>query len=279
MRRCLATAFAAVLLAAACPVAANATTSYSAPQSARTPEGAHPAPLRTLLSGLSPVHISVNGLRLIERFEGYSRCAYWDPYGRVWTAGYGQTRGISARFCFTDRLAAEVNLRSSIESEYQWAVRGLGGQLTQNAVDALDSFAYNLGAAIFTGTLREDLKAGRLFAASRIMLLYDHAGGVVLPGLQTRREAEVRLLLIPERTVSVHQRRLERLHRDYRRRSELRRDITRIRRELTAHRCRSVHGPHAYPRCPQIAREGRAAVNAEALVAADIRRLHREHVW
>lgn len=170
------------------------------PESARTPEGATPGPVPKALS-LAPGEKTIDdvGLHLIESFEGYSRCAYWDPYGRVWTAGYGQTRGITGGFCFSSQLAAQNNLAGSVRGEYEWAVHGLGPKVNrdQNAVDGLDSFAYNLGAGIFTGALRSLLVAGDFNAACRIMESYDHAGGVVLPGLRTRRLEECAVIKRP----------------------------------------------------------------------------------
>jgi lysozyme len=270
MGKVLAAALAAVaIMAAGCggqppshPVP-QSTAVVVSPESARTPEGAIPAlpppapPTRSLRYAK---HIDGAGLRLIERFEGYSRCAYWDPYGRVWTAGFGQTRGAYAGFCFTGVAAAEANLRRSVESEYEWAIRALGFPFNEHEWDGLCSFAYNLGAGIFTGVLRYDLERGRVYAATRIMLQYDHAGGVVLPGLATRRADEVRLILTPEpKPVSF---RPALLHR----RAVLRRDLTR-------HRCRVApyHGRGRYHAiCARWLREG-AQVN-RGLTQTSIRR-------
>ncbi len=201
----------AVLLAAGCGHTASPPTGFPAPapkatpglppESAITPDGARPAPSGPpvgLVPGVPGIPtINTAGLHLIEQFEGYSRCAYWDPYGRVYTAGYGQTHGVYAGFCFRDQAAAQSNLASSVRTGYEWAVRAIGFPFNQNEVNALDSFAYNLGSGIFLGALRSDLARGQMYAASRIMLQYDHAGGVVLPGLRTRRVLEVQLLLTP----------------------------------------------------------------------------------
>ena len=221
---------------------------YRPPESARTPDGAAPAraPLTSTLTP-SSIRIDTAGLHLIESFEGYSRCAYWDSYGGVWTAGFGQTRGVYGGFCFADRAAAEANLRGSVESEYQWAVRALG-VTGQHHVDALDSFAYNLGAGIFTGQLRSDLEHGAYYAASRIMLQYDHAGGVVLAGLRTRRELEVRVLLSePHARLTKAQR------------AALERQIVLLRIDLNEHGCRTApHGRGRYHRlCAYWAAQGR----------------------
>ncbi len=258
MKKCF-TAFSVVLAIAGCghtshpaSVPGPVPTPGLPLESARTPDGATPArPPVSLATKVSSLHISSKGLHLIEGFEGYSRCAYWDPYGHVWTAGYGQTRGIHSGFCFTSQAAAAANLRNSVETEYQWAIRDIGVAFNQNEVDALDSFAYNLGAGIFTGTLSYDLRHRAFYAASRIMLDYDHAKGVILAGLVTRRQEEVRLFLTPVASCNKQCR----LGRAYKRRAALRSNLTR-------HHCRTIHGKKAYPLCPRWGKEGRV-VNRE----------------
>jgi lysozyme len=206
--------------------------------SACHPEGFSPAPApktRTLTG--SSIHIDGPGLHLIEQFEGYTRCAFFDTFGGVWTVGFGQTRGVHQGTCFPVHsgdngvAAATANLKSSVESEYQWAVRGLGVSFNQNQVDALDSFAYNLGAGIFTGSLRTSIQHHNPFP----MLAFDHAGGVVLSGLSRRRHEEVALFLKPAheetpaaRAARVRRERTARLHADYRARRALDRTLARF---------------------------------------------------
>jgi lysozyme len=176
---------------------------YLPPETARVPDGARSAPtLYGAKPGAHPTHIDKRGLLLIESFEGYRRCAYWDPYGHVWTAGFGQTQGIYAGFCFADRAAAEANLKRSVEATYEPYIRALGVRFNQNQWDALCSFAYNLGAGIFGGTsVGADLRARNFGAATHVMLQYVYAGGVVLPGLVARRREEVALFDTPVRHV------------------------------------------------------------------------------
>jgi lysozyme len=138
------------------------------------------------------VHISQNGLHFIEGFEGFSSNAYWDSYGRVWTVGYGETEGVGPH-TYVSRADGEGKLRRRLETHYEWAVNELHPS-TQNAYDALCSFAWNLGAGIFKGNLRDALMRKDYNRAGAIMLQYDHAGGVRLAGLTRRRRAEVDLL-------------------------------------------------------------------------------------
>lgn len=179
---------------------AGPTVTYIPPQSSVTPEGAKRGkpPLVGLPPGVALMHVDATGLRLIESFEGYQRCAYWDPYGGVWTAGFGQTQGVYSGFCFADRAAAERNLRLSVEESYEPSIRVLDVAFNQHQWDALCSFVYNLGAGIFQGTsVGADLRAHNFHAATQAMLGYVYAGGVVLPGLVARRREEVALFNTP----------------------------------------------------------------------------------
>jgi lysozyme len=143
------------------------------------------------------MHISSRGLALIEEFEGFSSRPYWDAYGRVWTRGYGETEGIHAGSPSISRSEGQANLKARLERFYEPSIRALGVQFNQHQWDALCSFAWNLGAGIFTGHLRAALQAHEWRRAADLMLQYDHAGGVVLAGLSRRRREEARLFLTP----------------------------------------------------------------------------------
>lgn len=65
-------------------------------------------------------------------------------------------------------------------------------QLTQNQLDALVSFAFNLGCGPIA-KIANFINNSRYKAATDNMLLYVYGGGVVLPGLVRRRQAEVAL--------------------------------------------------------------------------------------
>jgi len=201
------------------------------PQSAARPEGyAYAAPPKTI-SRSPGYRISVNGEHLIEGFEGFVSCPYWDSYGGVWTRGYGETEGIHSGSSCISQSNAQARLGYLVEARYQWAVNELGPGLNQNQVDALDSFAWNLGAGIFYGTLRSDLVSHQYWAATRLMLQYDHAGGAVLSGLQRRRQQEVALFLKAPARVATNY-----LARDIRLRTELRYLLNR-------HHCRTTRRP------------------------------------
>lgn len=66
--------------------------------------------------------------------------------------------------------------------------------ISQNQVDALVSFAYNLGnGTLQRSTLRQKLNRGEMDSAAQEILKYNKAGGQVLKGLTRRRQAEYKL--------------------------------------------------------------------------------------
>ena len=129
------------------------------------------------------------GLQLIEAFEGLRLNSYQDSVG-VWTIGYGHTQGVQPSQTITQQQA-QAFLQQDL-GVAEAAVNKLGLTLTDNQFAALVSFTFNLGA----GNLNKLLSQGLAAAPDRI-LLFDHAGGRVLPGLTRRRQAERALFLTP----------------------------------------------------------------------------------
>ena len=133
---------------------------------------------------------SKTGIDLIKRFEGCRLQAYKCAAG-VWTIGYGHTNGVKSTNVITQEKAEEL-LKKDLEKfeknvekyneKYKWS---------QNEFDALVSFAFNIGSI-------DKLTAGGTRNRATIaekMLLYNNAGGKVLPGLTERRKAEQKLFL------------------------------------------------------------------------------------
>lgn len=143
--------------------------------------------------------ISQHGLDFVATFEGGQSSdglfhAYWDPYGRVWTIGYGETEGVHSGMTWT-KAQAENDLKSRMVREYEPAIKGLGVPLNQNQFDALCSFVWNLGPGSMQWDVGRLLRQREYAAAANAMLQYDRAGGVVLAGLSRRRQAERALFL------------------------------------------------------------------------------------
>jgi len=64
--------------------------------------------------------------------------------------------------------------------------------LTQNQFDALVSFEFNTGH-LRKSSIPQKIHDGDIDRAVATLLLYDHAGGQILPGLTRRRECEAAL--------------------------------------------------------------------------------------
>ena len=129
---------------------------------------------------------------LIRQFEGLRLKAYRCPAG-VWTFGYGHTSGVVSGMVITKEQAEEFLSRDIATTEN--IVDAECMNLRQCQFDALVSFVFNVGGGNFRkSTLLKKIKANP--DDNSIMdefLRWVYAKGVVLPGLQKRRLAEMRL--------------------------------------------------------------------------------------
>ena len=132
---------------------------------------------------------------IIQEFEGCKLAAYLCPAG-VWTIGWGSTGvGVSKGAVWTQAEADE-------RYKKDMAVFKAGVQklvtvtVNKNQLEALTSFAYNLGIGALKGsTLLKFLNDGNYQAAANQFLRWDKANGKVLAGLARRRTAERNLFL------------------------------------------------------------------------------------
>lgn len=129
---------------------------------------------------------------LIRQFEGLRLTAYKCPAG-VWTIGYGHTSDVVQGIAITKELAEEF-LRHDIETVENILNAECPG-LRQCQFDALVSFVFNVGGGNFRkSTLLKKIKVNP--NDNSIMdefLRWVYANGVVMPGLQKRRLAEMKL--------------------------------------------------------------------------------------
>lgn len=138
--------------------------------------------------------VSNKGVNLIKEFEGLYLTAYKDPVG-VWTIGYGITNAdksitgttIKSGLHITEGTA-DLWLKQSLNKKYVPLVMKYDKiyNWTQNELDALVSFAYNIGSIDQLTAKGTRSKA----TISAKLLEYNKAGGRVLAGLTRRREAE-----------------------------------------------------------------------------------------
>lgn len=138
------------------------------------------------------MNTSPKGIALVKEFEGLRLKAYQCP-GGVWTIGYGHTAGVKPGMVITKALAEEY-LKADLIA-FERYLNGLGLDLNQNQFDALISFIYNVGTGNFSNsTLLRKVRANP--QDNSIMdefLRWVYSKGRVLPGLQRRRLAEMKL--------------------------------------------------------------------------------------
>ena len=145
--------------------------------------------------------VSNAGINLIKEFEGCHLTAYQDEVG-VWTIGYGITNADKSITGTTiksglkiSQSTAEKWLEESLNKKYLPLVMKYDTRYgwNQNEIDALTSFAYNIGS--IDQLTANGSRSKETIAAK--MLEYVKAGGVTYNGLIRRRKAERELFLTP----------------------------------------------------------------------------------
>jgi len=133
---------------------------------------------------------STNGLALTEQFEGCRLTAYQDQVG-VWTIGYGHTGSDVAPGLTITQAQAQALLLQDVNGAVDCVNNSVQVKLTQGEFDALVDFVFNVGAGAFKNSrMLRALNAGDFAGAASQFVLWDHAGGVAVPGLLRRRQAE-----------------------------------------------------------------------------------------
>ena len=132
------------------------------------------------------------GLDLIKKYEGLRLEAYKCPAG-VWTIGYGHTKGVMPKMKISKEEAEEL-LKQDV-SIVELQVVNTVGKLAACKIDALVSFAYNVGVAAFRrSTLCRKVKANSDDASIRAEFgKWVYAGGKTLQGLVKRSAEEAEL--------------------------------------------------------------------------------------
>ena len=123
--------------------------------------------------------------------EGLRLTAYRDAAG-VLTIGYGHTKGVREGDKISPFWAKEL-LQKDIE-ECERAVKELQVARTEGQLDALTSFAFNLGIGRLKGStlLKVIREGGSKTAITREFKRWVYAGGKRLRGLELRREWEAK---------------------------------------------------------------------------------------
>lgn len=140
------------------------------------------------------------GKILIRKFEGCSLVAYKCPAGK-YTIGYGSTfyaDGSPVREGDKIDMATANQLFDKVVEGFEKQVRLLLGTtlcttLPAKAIDALVSFAYNVGTGAFAkSTLLKKIKSDKndVVAIEAEFMKWTKANGKVLKGLERRRKEE-----------------------------------------------------------------------------------------
>ena len=138
------------------------------------------------------------GIPIIRKFEGLKLKAYLCPAG-VWTIGYGNTfyengskvqEGDKITLDRADKLLFFVVQKFELE-----VLKLVKSAINENQLGALTSFAFNVGAGnLAKSTLLKKVNANPNDATIRDEFMrWTKAGGKVLNGLVTRRNAEADL--------------------------------------------------------------------------------------
>jgi lysozyme len=138
--------------------------------------------------------VSAAGRKMIEGFEGLRLQAYQDVVG-VWTIGYGHTEGVRPGQVITQEQADQM-FADDLDNIYGAGVETMIGTAptTQNQFDAMVSLAYNIGVGAFgRSSVRRKHMLDDYTGAVAAFLLYNRAGGRVLPALSRRRAVEAAL--------------------------------------------------------------------------------------
>lgn len=139
------------------------------------------------------------GLALIKRFEGCRLTAYKPvPHERYWTIGWGHYGpDVQPDMTITQAQADALlvqDCQGAADAVDQPANCPVTAALNSNQRDALISFTFNCGASC----LRALCRSRSLPQISAAIALYNRGnGGMVLPGLVRRRQAEQDLFNTP----------------------------------------------------------------------------------
>jgi len=150
-----------------------------------------------------PKRMSDSGLARIRGSEAFSAKVYDDGVGNP-TIGYGHLIRPGENFSGgITQAQADTLFRQDVERVVNPALDRITIALTQNQVDALGSFIFNVGTGGFLKNILTYLNSGDLEATTSHMLQFikgrDASSGrrQVLRGLLTRRKFEVALFKNP----------------------------------------------------------------------------------
>ncbi|MDO8313748.1 MAG: lysozyme [Rugosibacter sp.] len=150
------------------------------------------------------IEVPAVAITLAKQFEGFHRVPKFDPERRAhpyicpagyWTIGYGHL--CDPKHPPITAAEAEVYLSRDLITSLNATLRYCPVLATgpENRLAAIVDFTLNLGAGrLQTSTLRRRVNQRDWANAAQELRRWVYGGGKVLPGLVTRRQAEVLLL-------------------------------------------------------------------------------------
>lgn len=133
-------------------------------------------------------------IALIKKHEGFRARPYTCPAG-VLTIGYGRTIDVKP-YEITTEEAETIWLNKYVQAIANEILSVVSVQLNNNQVCALIDFVYNLGIGnLKKSTLLKCINNNNFNAAANEFLKWNKAGGIVLKGLERRRQEERALFL------------------------------------------------------------------------------------
>lgn len=154
--------------------------------------------LRIHTNSDNSARVSEEGISLIKKFEGFNPKSFWDY--KHYSIGYGTEGKVGE---VLSREEADARLRIRLNRVSSFINNNIKVPLTQNQHDSLASFGFNLGEGNLQ-KLVNDINSGNHELVATRMLSYNKAGGVTLPGLESRRREEVKLYLDSNDKQTMH---------------------------------------------------------------------------
>lgn len=140
--------------------------------------------------------VAALAIAVVGTWEGLRLYSYQDVIG-VWTACYGETKGIRPGMRFTKEQCDAMFIESLAEHEAGMR-RCLKDpdSIPEKSYVAFLSLTYNIGTGGFcNSSLPRLINSGNIRGACNALPLFNRAGGRVVQGLVNRRAYEQRLCL------------------------------------------------------------------------------------
>lgn len=149
--------------------------------------------------------VSDKGIKLLKGWEGEVLHGYKDAVGFL-TVGVGHLVKKGEPYKLNQKVAQAEStrlLREDLKRFEDCINASVKVPITQNQFDALVSFSFNVGeSALKRSSVLKNLNGRKFASAADAFLLWNKAGGKILPGLHRRRKEERELFLTPDASQS-----------------------------------------------------------------------------